>query len=150
MNHHEAPSKQPLSRAPALILPISLALLTLTACGRSPQTEPAAEIAAQPAPAVAEASQAEADRAAALAAKEKEIADREAAVQQREIEQQLAQRAAEAEAEAAAAKARCGRRGSASLSPSPTAASAADPGSGGHPARGRTHCGGEHKDSAGG
>jgi hypothetical protein len=105
MNHHKAPSTQPLLRAPALLLPFSLALLALTACGRSPQTEPAAEATAQPAPAVAETSQAEADRAAALAAKEREIADREAAVQQREIEQQLAQRAAEADAEAAAAKA---------------------------------------------
>ena len=105
MNHQKAPSRQPLSRAPALLLPLSLALLALTACGRSPQTEPAAEATAQPAPAVAETSQADADRAAALAAKEKEIADREAAVQQKEIEQQLAQRAAEAEAEAAAAKA---------------------------------------------
>ena len=105
MNHQKAPSTQPLLRAPALLLPLSLALLALTACGRSPQTEPAAEATAQPAPAVAEASQAEADRAAALAAKEKEIADREAAVQQKEIEQQLAQRAAEAEAEAAAARA---------------------------------------------
>ena len=130
----KAPSTQPLLRAPALLLPFSLALLALTACGRSPQTEPAAEATAQPAPAVAEASQAEADRAAALAAKEKEIADREAAVQQREIEQQLAQRAAEAEAEAAAARAarskatvakkqpasaeaRCGRGSAASFCP---------------------------------
>ena len=105
MNHQKAPSTQPLLRAPALLLPLSLALLALAACGRSPQTGPAAEATAQPAPAVAETSQAEADRAAALAAKEKEIADREAAVQQKEIEQQLAQRAAEAEAEAAAARA---------------------------------------------
>jgi hypothetical protein len=105
MNHQKTPSAQPLLRAPALLLPLSLALLALTACGRSPQTDQAAEATAQPAPAVAEASQAEADRAAALAAKEKEIADREAAVQQREIEQQLAQRQAEADAEAAAARA---------------------------------------------
>ncbi len=105
MNHQKAPSTQPLLRAPALLLPLSLALLALTACGRSPQTEPAAEATAQPAPAVAETSQADADRAAALAAKEKEVADREAAVQQREIEQQLAQRQAEADAEAAAARA---------------------------------------------
>jgi hypothetical protein len=105
MNYQKAPSTRPLLRAPALLLPLSLALLALTACGRSPQTEPAAETAAKPAPVVAETSQAETDRAAELAAKEKEIADREAAVQQREIEQQLAQRAAEAEAEAAAAKA---------------------------------------------
>ena len=105
MNHQKAPSTQPPSRAPVLLLPLSLALLALTACGRSPQTGPAAEATSQPAPTVAESSQAEADRAAALAAKENEIADREAAVTQREIEQQLAQRAAEAEAEAAAAKA---------------------------------------------
>jgi len=105
MNYPKTSSSQPPSRAPALLLPFSLALLALTACGRSPQTEQAVEAASQPVPAVAETSQAEADRAAALAAKEKEIADREAAVQQREIEQQLAQRAAEAEAEAAAARA---------------------------------------------
>ena len=105
MNHHKAPSTQALLRAPALLLPFSLALLALAACGRSPQTEQAADVPAPSVPAVAEPSQADADRAAALAAKEKEIADREAAVQQREIEQQLAQRAAEAEAEAAAASA---------------------------------------------
>jgi hypothetical protein len=132
MNHQKAPSTQPPSRAPALLLPLSLALLAMTACGRSPQTEPAAEATAQPAPAVAETSQAEADRAAALAAKEKEIADREAAVQQREIEQQLAQRAAEAEAEAAAARA---ARSKATVvrkqpaSPKPAAVAAARPAS---------------------
>jgi hypothetical protein len=105
MKHDNAPLTPPPSRAPALLLPFSLALLALAACGRSPQTEQAADAGAQAAPTVAETSQAEADRAAALAAKEKEIADREAAVQQKEIEQQLAQRAAEAEVEAAAAKA---------------------------------------------
>ncbi len=105
MNHYEAPSTQALLRAPALLLPFSLALLALAACGRSPQTEQATDVPAPSVSAVAGPSQADADRAAALAAKEKEIADREAAVQQREIEQQLAQRAAEAEAEAAAASA---------------------------------------------
>jgi hypothetical protein len=105
MNHYEAPSTQALLRAPALLLPFSLALLALAACGRSPQTEQATDVPAPSVSAVAGPSQADTDRAAALAAKEKEIADREAAVQQREIEQQLAQRAAEAEAEAAAASA---------------------------------------------
>jgi hypothetical protein len=105
MNHYKAPSTQALLRAPALLLPFSLALLALAACGRSPQTEQATDVPAPSVSAVAGPSQADADRAAALAAKEKEIADREAAVQQREIEQQLAQRAAEAEAEAAAASA---------------------------------------------
>lgn len=105
MSHPKASPTRPLLRAPALLLPFSLALLALTACGRSPPTEQAADVPAPPTPTVAETSQAEADRAAALAAKEKEIADREAAVQQKEIEQQLAQRAAEEEAEAAAARA---------------------------------------------
>jgi hypothetical protein len=106
MNHRKAPSTQPLLRAPALLMPLSLALLALAACGRSPQTEQTADVPAPlPVPAVAEASQAELDRATALATKEKDIADREAAVQQREIEQRLAQRAAEADAEAAAARA---------------------------------------------
>ncbi len=132
MNNQKARSTQSLLRAPALLLPLSLALLALTACGRSPQTGPATEATSQPAPAVAETSQAEADRAAALAAKEKEIADREAAVTQREIEQQLAQRAADAEAEAAAARA---ARSKASVakkqpaSPKPTAVAAARPAS---------------------
>jgi hypothetical protein len=102
MNHQKPSVTQPLQSAPALLLTFSLALLALAACGRSPQTEQAADVPAPPVSAAAEASQAEADRAAELAAKEKEIADREAAVQQREIEQQLAQRAAEAEAEAEA------------------------------------------------
>jgi hypothetical protein len=117
MNHMNTAPTPRLLRAPALVLPCSLALLALAACGRSPpQTGQAADVAAPPdstvqeappAPgdSVSEAAQADADRAAALAAKEKEVADREAAVQQKEIEQQLAQRAAEAEAEAAAARA---------------------------------------------
>jgi hypothetical protein len=105
MNHPKAPSQQSRLRAPALLMPLSLTLLSLAACGRSPQTEPTADVAAPAVPAVAEPSQAELDRAAALAAKEKDLADREAAVQQKEIEQQLAQRTAEAEAEAAAARA---------------------------------------------
>jgi hypothetical protein len=132
MNHHKAPSTQALLRAPALLLPLSLALLALTACGRSPQTEPAAEATAQPAPAVAETAQAEADRAAALAAKEREIADREAAVQQKEIEQQLAQRQAEADAQAAAAKAARSKATVAkkqTASPKPAAVAAARPAS---------------------
>jgi len=132
MNHRKAPSLQPLLRAPALLLPFSLALLALAACGRSPQTDQAADVAAQPAPAVAETSQAEADRAAALVAKEKEIADREAVVQQKEIEQQLAQRAAEAEAEAAAASAARNKATVAKkqpASPKPTAIAAVRPSS---------------------
>ncbi len=132
MNHPKASSMQPLLRAPALFLSFSLALLALTGCGRSPQTEPAADVAAAPVPTDAEASQAEADRAAALAAKEKEIADREAAVQQREIEQQLAQRAAEAEAEAAAARAARSKATVAkkqTASPKPAAVAAARPAS---------------------
>jgi predicted small lipoprotein YifL len=132
MNHPKASPMQPLPRAPALFLSFSLALLALTGCGRSPQTEPAADVAAPPGPTDAEASQAEADRAAALAAKEKEIADREAAVQQREIEQQLAQRAAEAEAEAAAARAARSKATVAkkqTASPKPAAVAAARPAS---------------------
>jgi hypothetical protein len=130
MNHQKALSTQPLLRAPALLLPFSLALLALSACGRSPQTEQVAETAAQPAPAVAETSQAEADRAAALAAKEKEIADRESVVRQKEIEQQLAQRTMQADAEAAAAraarsKAAVARRQPAS--PKPAAVAAVQP-----------------------
>jgi hypothetical protein len=132
MHYQKTLSTQPLLRAPALLLPLSLALLALTACGRSPQTEPAAEATAQPAPAVAETSQAEADRAAALAAKEKEVADREAAVQQREIEQQLAQRQAEADAEAAAARAAHSKAAVAKkqpASPKPAAVAAVRPAS---------------------
>jgi hypothetical protein len=93
-------------RTPALTLSVAVAMALLGGCGKSPESAPPAanvtSTAASQAPGAGPAesatsapSQADADRAAELAAKEKELADREAVLKQKEIEQELARRAAD-------------------------------------------------------